>query len=84
MNTKLKIMTVKNLKTILTKLKKQGQLTDNTEVWLSSDEEGNSFSPLALDPGCSIGIEDYPGKPSHLTLYPSTHDINVQDFGELP
>lgn len=77
----LKTMTVKDLKAILARLKKQGQITDNTEIWLSSDEEGNSFSPMALDPSCSIGAE--PNDTSKLILYPTNH-INVQDFGDLP
>lgn len=52
--------------------KKHGDL----EVWLSSDEEGNSFSPFVYVDG-SIGIEK--GK---LTLYPFCSYLAEEVFGE--
>ena len=59
---------VKELKKILNRLKKEDAITDDTEIWLSSDEEGNSYSPFVkVDKVYNIGIE--PDK-SKITLYP--------------
>ena len=38
-------LTVKGLKELLEQLCKQRTINEKSEVWLSSDEEGNSFSP---------------------------------------
>ncbi len=64
-------LTVKGLKKLIKQLCKQGTINENSEVWLSSDEEGNSFSPLLDDPEISIGVEG-----SKVVFYPSSmHEV---------
>lgn len=54
------------LSDLITLLKVIKQQSGNLELWLASDEEGNSFSPFIYKPDVgTIGIED--GK---LVLYP--------------
>ena len=66
-----KKLTVKDLIDVLGKFEQQGQITMDTEVWLSSDEEGNAYSPLMRfkDGVFNIGIEQ---DKSRITLYPSS------------
>ena len=66
-----KKLTVGDLKKILNSFKRLETITDQTEVWLASDEEGNSYSPLMRFSGgmVNIGLED---DKSRLTLYPSS------------
>ncbi len=67
----MKALTVKGLKELLDQLCKQKTIHENSEVWLSSDEEGNSFSPLLDDPEISIGVEG-----SKVVFYPSSmHEV---------
>jgi hypothetical protein len=67
---KIKKVTVGGLKRMLNGFIKQGQITNKTEIWLSSDEEGNSYSPLILvDGGINAGVEKDGSK---FTLYPSS------------
>ncbi len=63
----MKAYTVTELMQFLYSLHKQGSIQGDSEVWLSSDEEGNSFSPLLNNPEISVGIEG--GK---IIFYPST------------
>jgi hypothetical protein len=59
---------VKNLEGMLREFKRQAMITAETEVWLSSDEEGNNYSPLARIDNCyNVGVESDKSK---LTLYP--------------
>lgn len=61
-------MNVEQLKTLLNALIKEGAITNKSEVWLSSDEEGNEYSPLvAVNGQYNISVE--PDK-SKITLYP--------------
>jgi len=64
-------LTVGDLKKLLNLFKKEGRITDETEIWLSSDEEGNSYSPLMRFKGGSfnVGVEEDRSK---FTLYPSS------------
>ncbi len=64
-------LTVGDLKKLLNQFKKEETLTDDTEVWLSSDEEGNSYSPLMRfqDGSFNVGLEK---DGSRITLYPSS------------
>lgn len=41
-------LTVKDLRKFLSDAERQGRINNDTEVWLSSDEEGNSYSPLCM------------------------------------
>lgn len=69
-NPNYRILTVKDLRNFLTMFQAQGQITDDTEIWLSSDEEGNDFGPLVQ---CSRNGEVQMGcepDKSKLTLYP--------------
>lgn len=63
-------ITVGHLERIINDFKAKGKITDRTEVWLSKDEEGNSYSPL-IQAGemLNVGVED---DKSRLTLYPSS------------
>lgn len=67
----MKALTVKGLVNLLQVLCKQRTINENSEVWLSSDEEGNSFSPLLDDPEISIGVEG-----NKIVFYPSSmHEV---------
>ena len=49
------IMTVRSL---LKKLKEfKPEISDDFEIWLSSDEEGNEFLPMSKNSELSIGID---------------------------
>ena len=64
-------LTVKGLKNLLEQLSKQRTINGNSEVWLSSDEEGNSFSPLLDNSEISIGVEG-----NKVVFYPSSmHEV---------
>ena len=64
-------LTVGDLKKLLNQFKREGRLTDSTEVWLSSDEEGNEYSPLMRFKSgqFNVGLEKDGSK---VTLYPSS------------
>ena len=66
-----KKLTVGDLGRIIASLKKEGRVTSKTEIWLSSDEEGNSYSPLMQfnDGSLNVGCEEDTSK---FTLYPSS------------
>ena len=59
-------ITVKELEEIIANFRREGQINDDTEVWLSSDEEGNYYSPFVMV-GDMINASTDDGK---LTLYP--------------
>lgn len=59
--------TVKELMQFLYSLYQQGDIHGDSGVWLASDEEGNSFSPLLNNPEISVGIEG-----EKIIFYPST------------
>ena len=64
-------LTVRGLKKLLEQLCKQRTISENSEVWLSSDEEGNSFSPLLDDSEISMGVEG-----NKIVFYPSSmHEV---------
>ena len=48
-------MTLGCLRQILSEL--TVEVGDNSEMWLSSDEEGNDFSPMLANQNISIGID---------------------------
>jgi hypothetical protein len=52
------IMTLGELKRILSEL--TNKIGDNSEVWLSCDEEGNEFLPMPASQDLSIGIDKNP------------------------
>jgi hypothetical protein len=49
------IMTVADLQKILAKLTKE--VSDDFEIWLSCDEEGNEFLPMLRNPEFSLSID---------------------------
>lgn len=63
----MKALTVRELMRLFGDLCRQGTLRETFEVWLSSDEEGNSFSPLLDDSKISVGIEG-----AKIIFYPSS------------
>ena len=72
-----KKLTVRDLIDLLDYYKKNGEITDKTEIWLSSDEEGNSYSPLMqFKSGLyNVGVEK-----KKFTLYPSS--MHTNNFGD--
>ena len=62
----MKVLRVKELVALLREFLRQGLVHANFEVWLSSDEEGNSFSPLLDHPEVSVGVEG-----NKLIFYPA-------------
>jgi hypothetical protein len=48
-------MTLGGLRQILSEL--ADEVGDNSEVWLSSDEEGNDFLPMLANQNMSISID---------------------------
>ncbi|MFH0984869.1 MAG: hypothetical protein V1882_04970 [Candidatus Omnitrophota bacterium] len=67
----MKTLSVVGLVQVLGALCKQGTIKKEFEVWLSSDEEGNSFSPLLDDSRISIGVEK-----NKIVFYPSSvHEV---------
>ena len=60
------IMTVASLKKLLDKY--GNEVTDDFQVWLSSDEEGNEFLPMFENPELSLAID--PGE-KRIILFPS-------------
>ena len=62
-------MTVGQLQRMLLDLLRSGQVKLTTEVWLSSDGEGNYFAPFrSFDNGSlNVAIEQ---RPNRLILYP--------------
>ena len=60
------IMTVAGLKQLLREL--SNEITDDFQVWLSSDEEGNEFLPVFSNPEWSLAID--PGH-KRIVLFPS-------------
>ena len=71
MPSKEKKLTVGDFGRIVADLKREGKITSKSEIWLSSDEEGNTFSPLMrFKDGClNVGCEEDGSK---FTLYPSS------------
>jgi hypothetical protein len=63
----MKTLTVKGLAHLLRELTRQRTINEKFEVWLASDEEGNSFSPLLDDSEVSVGTEG-----NKIILYPSS------------
>jgi len=61
---KANVMTVGGLKALLAEF----GVRDDSEIWLSSDEEGNEILPMLADPQCSLAIEEYGKK---VILFPS-------------
>lgn len=65
-----KTLKVKDLRKMLDLFVKEGFATENSEIWLSSDEEGNSYSPLIqMGERFNVGTEEDKSK---VTFYPSS------------
>ncbi len=62
------IMTVASLKKLLVKY--GNEITDDFQVWLSSDEEGNAFLPMFENPELSLAIDP---EQKRIILFPSHH-----------
>jgi len=60
------IMTVASLKKLLDKF--GNEITDDFQVWLSSDEEGNEFLPVFDNPQMCLAIEP---EDKRIILFPS-------------
>ena len=60
------IMTVASLKQLLVEY--GNEITDDFQVWLSSDEEGNEFLPMYSNSELSLAID--PGH-KRIILFPS-------------
>ncbi len=52
-----KIMTVAQLKQLLTELAKCKEIEGDYEIWLSNDEEGNEFLPMLKNAEFSLAVE---------------------------
>jgi len=52
------IMKLGQLRQILSEL--SNEIDDNTEIWISCDEEGNEFLPMPANPDLSIGVDKNP------------------------
>ena len=66
------VITLSRLRDILNDFEKvTGDIDADTEIWLSSDEEGNRHSPLMIFKGnrINIGLES---DKSRVTFYPSS------------
>ena len=63
---KQEVMTVASLKKLLEEY--GNEITDDFQVWLSSDEEGNTFLPILEDPRFSLAIDP---RCKRIVLYPS-------------
>ena len=60
------IMNVAALKKLLSEI--GSEVSDDYQVWLSSDEEGNQFLPMYENPQLCLGIEKEEKK---IILFPS-------------
>ena len=60
------IITVAGLKQLLEDF--ENEITEDFQIWLSSDEEGNEFSPMLANPEGSVAI-DSAGR--RIILFPS-------------
>jgi hypothetical protein len=60
------VMTVAGIKQLFKKFEKE--FTDDFQIWLSSDEEGNEFLPMHIKPELCLAID-----PEHkrIVLFPS-------------
>lgn len=67
---KQEVMTVAGFKQLLKEC--GNEVTDDFQVWLSCDEEGNAFLPMLKNPEYSLAID--PGQ-KRIVLFPS--DCNV-------
>jgi hypothetical protein len=71
MKTKVEKLTVNEVVNLLCNLVKNGQIKGTDEVWLSSDEEGNSFHPLVKINGqYNVCIEQQSHDKNMLVLMP--------------
>jgi hypothetical protein len=51
------IMTVADLKNLLDCFVRQQDIENDTQIWLSSDEEGNEFLPMLRNMKLSLAID---------------------------
>ena len=63
---KKEIMIIAGFKQLLQEI--SDEITDDFQVWLSSDEEGNEFLPMLGNPGLCLAID--PGQ-KRIILFPS-------------
>ncbi len=70
-------LTVGDLKELLDEFIKEGAISENSEVWLSTDEEGNSYSPLMRFKNGTFNVGLEPDK-SKITLYPSSSHMSYE------
>ena len=63
---KQKIMTVASLKKLFKK--NENEVSDDFQVWLSSDEEGNEFMPMFENPQLCLAIDK---EAKRIILFPS-------------
>jgi len=64
--TKQNVMTVASLKRLLNEF--GNKITDDFQIWLSSDEEGNEFLPVYDNPRLCLAIEP---EEKRIILFPS-------------
>ena len=60
------IITVAGLKQLLEDF--ENEITEDFQIWLSSDEEGNEFLPMLCDPQLSLAIDPAQRR---IVLFPS-------------
>ena len=60
------VMTVASLKQLLNKF--GNEISDDFQIWLSSDEEGNQFLPVCDNPRLCLAIEP---EEKRIILFPS-------------
>jgi hypothetical protein len=51
------IMTVADLKNLLDCFVRQRDIGNDSQIWLSSDEEGNEFLPMLRNPKLSLAFD---------------------------
>ena len=66
-NGKIRTLNVTELRGLLNALENQGKITPKTEVFLSSDEEGNSILPLI----CANGTYNVEPSKERIVLFPA-------------
>jgi hypothetical protein len=49
------VMSITELRNLLSELK--NEVTDDYQVWMSSDEEGNEFLPMSQNPELCLAID---------------------------
>ena len=77
-NNKSSNMKLGTLRSLLCKL--ASEIGEDSEVWLSCDEEGNEFLPMSTNPGLSVVIDNL----SKRVIFFPMNRYNESGFGWVP